>query len=76
MPVMNGFDMTRNIRKLEAINDEPSHGGTKPALIIGVTGSPEEFQDKCRAAGMDDILGKPLLLQSLNQILVKHRALA
>jgi hypothetical protein len=32
--------------------------------------------DKCKAAGMDDILGKPLLLQSLNQMLVKHQALA
>jgi PAS domain S-box-containing protein len=76
MPVMNGFDMTRSIRKLEASNDEPTQPGTKAALIIAVTGSPEEFKDKCKAAGMDDILGKPLLLQSLNQMLVKHQAIA
>ena len=76
MPVMNGFDMTRSIRKLEAGNDAPLHPGERPAVIIAVTGSPEEFKDKCRAAGMDDILGKPLLLQSLNQMLVKHLAIA
>jgi CheY-like chemotaxis protein len=76
MPVMNGFDMTRSIRKLEACNDAPSQAVIKPALIIAVTGSPEEFRERCRAAGMDDILAKPLLLQSLNQILVKHLAIA
>jgi CheY-like chemotaxis protein len=75
MPIMNGFEMTRGIRKLEASDDESSEAIGKPALIIAVTGSPEEFRERCRAAGMDDILAKPLLLQSLNQILVKHRAI-
>ncbi len=76
MPVMNGFDMTRSIRRTEASNDESLQPGAKPALIIAVTGSPEEYQERCRAAGMDDVLGKPLLLQSLNQMLVKHLAIA
>ena len=75
MPVMNGFDLTRNIRKREAGNDAAEPPARKPALIIAVTGSPEEFKDRCKAAGMNDILGKPLLLQSLSQMLVKHQAI-
>lgn len=70
MPVMNGFDMARNIRFLEA---QEADWRENPTLIIAITGSPEEYKSQCQAAGMDDIVGKPLLLNTLSSTLSRHR---
>lgn len=69
MPVMNGFEMTREIRRYEKSVDKNDR-----SLIIAVTGSPEEFRDQCMEAGMDDIIGKPLMLRTLRATLQKHIA--
>jgi CheY-like chemotaxis protein len=69
MPVMNGFEMTREIRKYEKAVEKRD-----ASLIIAVTGSPEEFRDQCTEAGMDDIIGKPLMLRTLRATLQKHIA--
>ncbi len=55
MPVLNGYDATSNIRKLD-----------KNVPIIAVTAFdlPEE-QDKCKAVGMNDFLAKPVMSQHL-----------
>lgn len=52
MPEMDGFDTARRIRELEA--------GTRHTPIVALTAhAPAEVQEKCLAAGMDDVLAKP-----------------
>lgn len=63
MPVMNGIEMTRRIRALERSDSR----GQVPARIIAITGSPEEYRVECIKAGMNEVLGKPLLLKALKQ---------
>ncbi|MFY1667899.1 transporter substrate-binding domain-containing protein [Pseudomonas sp. Pseu.R1] len=62
MPVMNGYDLTRAIRAHER------HIGQTPCSILGFTANaqPEEKQ-RCREAGMDDCLFKPISLTALNE---------
>ena len=66
MPVMNGYDLTRQIRKRE------QEGGLERCPIWGFTANaqPEEIQ-RCLQAGMDDCLFKPISLTTLNQQLAK-----
>ncbi len=44
-------------------------------IVVGITGSPEEFRERCFESGMDDVVGKPLLLNTLKQCLQKFRLL-
>jgi len=69
MPVLNGFEMTKQIRNLESAS---MHINNK-TLIIAITGAPEEYKDQCFEAGMDDIIGKPMLLNDLRKVLHKHK---
>lgn len=61
MPVMNGYDLTRAIRAHE------QEQGLEPCIVLGFTANaqPEEKQ-RCREAGMDDCLFKPISLSALN----------
>ncbi|MCO7580379.1 MULTISPECIES: transporter substrate-binding domain-containing protein [Pseudomonas chlororaphis group] len=61
MPVMNGVDLARTIRRAEQIQ------GTETTVIIGLTADaqPEEI-DQCIQAGMNDCLIKPLALDALD----------
>jgi len=61
MPHLDGYDATREIRRLEATHRIP---------IIAVTASamPSD-QERCLAAGMDDYLTKPLNLEMLAAVL-------
>ena len=63
MPGMDGFEATLTIRGLEA-------GGPRRTPIIAMTANvlPEDIE-RCRAAGMDGHIAKPLSLESLAQIL-------
>ncbi|WP_227016176.1 ATP-binding protein [Aeromonas veronii] len=67
MPVMDGYEFTRRIRAAEK---------GERLLIIAMTANvlPEQAQ-RCSAAGMDDLLGKPVLLDTLRQMLQKWRIL-
>lgn len=69
MPRMNGFEFTRALRELE--DREPA--GTERCRIIAITGSPEEYHPECLAAGMDEVLGKPLLINTLRECIARHR---
>ncbi|MBV4457446.1 transporter substrate-binding domain-containing protein [Pseudomonas sp. COR58] len=62
MPVMNGYELTQAIRRLERQTRRP------PCKVLGFTANaqPEELQ-RCRQAGMDDCLFKPLSLSVLSQ---------
>ncbi|KFN20567.1 response regulator [Aeromonas bestiarum] len=67
MPVMDGYDFTRQVRATEGLARLP---------IIAMTANvmPEQAQ-RCLAAGMNDVLGKPVLLDGLRQMLTKWQML-
>jgi two-component system sensor histidine kinase EvgS len=62
MPVMNGYELARAIRRHEQQLQLP------PCTVLGFTANaqPEEVQ-RCKQAGMDDCLFKPLTLTALSQ---------
>jgi PAS domain S-box-containing protein len=63
MPEMNGFDATREIRKME-IN--------KRIPIIALTaGNLIGEKDKCLEAGMDDYITKPVVVNSIQKVINK-----
>lgn len=65
MPVLDGYDTTEAIRRIEAINQTP-----KPILIIAMTANAfTEDRDRCLAIGMDDYLSKPIRKQQLKEAL-------
>ena len=62
MPLMNGYELTRAIRQQELQNRCPA------CIVLGFTANaqPEEIQ-RCKQAGMNDCLFKPLSLSLLSQ---------
>ena len=65
MPGLNGYELTRAVRQEEAAT------GRAPCLILGFTADARmEQKHRCRAAGMDDCLFKPVLLRELSQALM------
>jgi PAS domain S-box-containing protein len=67
MPVMDGFRMTQLIRQQE--HAEPMH---KASVIIAVTGSPNEYGERCQEVGMNDMIAKPVLLSLLSRVLRRY----
>lgn len=77
MPIMDGFDATAAIRKVEH-----DHGGKLPGRstripIIALTANAlKGDQERCLAAGMDDYLTKPIdtgaMLKQINAFLSQH----
>jgi CheY-like chemotaxis protein len=64
MPVMDGFDATRLIRKLD------SHRGKVPIVALTAHAMAEERQ-RCLAAGMDAHLAKPITPKALRAALIQ-----
>jgi CheY-like chemotaxis protein len=59
MPEMNGYEATQEIRRQE-------HTTTRHMPIIALTGhASSEDEQKCRQAGMDDVVTKPMTLPTL-----------
>ncbi|MBI2685416.1 MAG: response regulator [Acidobacteria bacterium] len=67
MPVMNGYEATREIRRL------PFHGSDVP--ICGVSASLDsETRARCETSGMTEYLPKPLTLEMLQDLLTRMTA--
>jgi signal transduction histidine kinase/CheY-like chemotaxis protein len=65
LPVMDGFEATRQIRKWEA-----THTGLRNIHIIAMTANAlREDCDLCLAAGMDSYISKPIRIPSLRAAL-------
>ncbi|MDT8383232.1 MAG: PAS domain S-box protein [Gammaproteobacteria bacterium] len=63
MPEMDGYALTAGIRAQEQ--------GSRHIPIVALTANALRYEaDRCRAAGMDDYLSKPLQLEDLRQILL------
>ncbi|WP_296603495.1 response regulator [Nocardioides sp.] len=67
MPVMDGFDATTEIRRREA------DGARLPVVALTAASTPEE-RARCRAAGMDGFLAKPLDVAALEAVLARYAA--
>jgi CheY-like chemotaxis protein len=66
MPVMDGYEATRLMRKRERELDE-SH-----RTIVAMTANAMNFdREKCLAAGMDDYLSKPVHAREMRNMLTK-----
>jgi signal transduction histidine kinase/CheY-like chemotaxis protein len=65
MPVLDGYDATRTIRQLEA------HGRRTPIVALTANALKDDDQ-KCRDAGMDDYLTKPLDRVRLLECIAAH----
>jgi signal transduction histidine kinase/DNA-binding response OmpR family regulator/HPt (histidine-containing phosphotransfer) domain-containing protein len=64
MPVMNGHDATKEIRRIE--------GDKQHTTIVALTAHAfKKDIENCMAAGMDDYLSKPLQLDALHTVLDK-----
>jgi CheY-like chemotaxis protein len=63
MPVMDGVTATREIRKREE-----SAGTRTPIVALTANVLSEQFQS-CLEAGMDDVLGKPIDIARLRDLL-------
>jgi CheY-like chemotaxis protein/HPt (histidine-containing phosphotransfer) domain-containing protein len=62
MPELDGFQATAQIRAAEA-------GSRRTPVIAWTTNMRQEERDRCAAAGMDDLVQKPIGLHSLQQVL-------
>ncbi|MBO3277023.1 transporter substrate-binding domain-containing protein [Pseudomonas schmalbachii] len=62
MPVLSGYALAGRIREIER------EAGIPPCLIFGLTANAQRDEiDRCRNAGMDDCLFKPIGLQALRE---------
>jgi CheY-like chemotaxis protein len=62
MPEMNGLQATLQIRREEAI-------GTHVPIAAMTASAMSEDRDRCLAAGMDDIISKPVSYKGIEQMI-------
>jgi two-component system sensor histidine kinase/response regulator len=62
MPVMDGYEASKKIRGLM---------GTAIPIIALTAHVFKEDEEKCRAAGMNDFIAKPVEIKALKEMLLK-----
>jgi CheY-like chemotaxis protein len=73
MPVMDGYDATREIRRLEAAKTNSNLTTEKPITIIALTADvTKESRKRCFESGMDDFLHKPVNQGHFREMLTKY----
>jgi CheY-like chemotaxis protein len=60
MPVMDGFEATQIIR---------SGSGSRPVIVAVTANAMAGDAERCRAAGMDDYISKPISVRELRRVL-------
>lgn len=76
MPVMDGLEATRQIRKLELSSPPPRSGGGEerghvPIIALTASAMTDELA-RCTDAGMDGLIPKPLEIGRLRELLETH----
>lgn len=66
MPLMNGLEATRYIRKWDG-----DSGRLRRTIIACTASALDDSREACLAAGMDDVLAKPIELAKLIQMLTR-----
>ena len=66
MPIMNGYDATREIRKFEA-----ETGRTRVPIVAVTANAMQGDREKCLEAGMDNYIAKPIQANELERM-VRH----
>jgi PAS domain S-box-containing protein len=66
MPVMDGYTFTRKLRAAEA--NDPGHD--RIPVVACTANAMRGDEEECYAAGMDDVLSKPVSLAALKRILL------
>jgi len=67
MPRVDGFEATRRLRQWERDNHKPR------VPVVALTASAmEEDEEKCRAAGMDSFVAKPVNMEMLRAVLDQY----
>ncbi|HBE66733.1 MAG TPA: hypothetical protein DDW52_01160 [Planctomycetaceae bacterium] len=69
MPVMDGLESTRTIRKAELRQRAPGCSPERVPIIAITAGAMNDEQTDCFLAGMDDYLSKPIDFDKLQQLL-------
>jgi signal transduction histidine kinase/amino acid transporter len=73
MPLMDGYEATRAIRKREESLDQPCPWKS-PVYIIAMTANAMQHdREKCLAAGMDDFLTKPVRVSEIQAALERWK---
>ena len=72
MPSMDGYQTAAEIRRRE----RESGRGVHIPIIAMTANAAEGDPERCRQAGMDDYLGKPVRLSALSQTLERWIAVA
>ena len=67
MPVMDGYEATRRIRRWE---DEQA--GSRLPIIALTAGAFDDERDRCIESGMDDYLAKPIAFEKLTELLLRR----
>ena len=68
MPGMDGYTTAREIRRWEATQATPRRTPLVALTADGIL----EVQERCGAAGIDDIVAKPVNLEALRETLERH----